>query len=292
LNGGALAAQKIAQSAAQATTNFQNATAAVKPLSEQIGRSIVAGDLVSRVVQAGEKPLAPGAPAIGDTGAATTQPGQIAAPKLTEQLTAANQPAAQLQQFADKTKQAYEGVEELPVSLGAVIPTANQLSVVSGLTRDAFATVQQQFPPALQTALTTANALAQAANQIANSFERAAQASEKLGGGSATNAASGGLIRRFEAGGFAPQGTDTIPAMLSPGEFVVNAKSTRQWFSQLQAINAGVQPIYREQGGPVTTNNTFGNITVNGGGDPTVAADKIIAQINRATRRGTGKLKK
>lgn len=38
---------------------------------------------------------------------------------------------------------------------------------------------------------------------------------------------------------FKPRGTDTVPAMLTPGEFVVNAKATSQHLPLLQAINSG-----------------------------------------------------
>lgn len=45
----------------------------------------------------------------------------------------------------------------------------------------------------------------------------------------------------FARGGsvFKPKGTDTIPAMLTPGEFVVNAKATAQHKELLSSINAG-----------------------------------------------------
>jgi curved DNA-binding protein CbpA len=38
---------------------------------------------------------------------------------------------------------------------------------------------------------------------------------------------------------FQPKGTDTVPAMLTPGEFVVNAKSTAQHLPLLKQINSG-----------------------------------------------------
>jgi len=44
-------------------------------------------------------------------------------------------------------------------------------------------------------------------------------------------ASSGSLID------FSPKGTDTVPAMLTPGEFVINAKSTAQHLPLLKAIN-------------------------------------------------------
>ena len=42
---------------------------------------------------------------------------------------------------------------------------------------------------------------------------------------------------------FKPQGTDTVPAMLTPGEFVVNARSTAQHLPLLKAINSGTNIV-------------------------------------------------
>lgn len=56
----------------------------------------------------------------------------------------------------------------------------------------------------------------------------------------------------FATGGsvFKPRGTDTVPAMLTPGEFVVNRKATRNNLSALQAINGG-QTTYAAEGGVI-----------------------------------------
>jgi TP901 family phage tail tape measure protein len=60
-------------------------------------------------------------------------------------------------------------------------------------------------------------------------------------GAPAAPKSKGGLI--YAADGtyvnFEPKGTDTIPAMLSKGEYVVNAKSTKKNLSLLEAINGG-----------------------------------------------------
>ena len=98
----------------------------------------------------------------------------------------------------------------------------------------------------------------------------------------------GGLISRFDAGGFA-RGTDTIPAMLSAGEFVMNAKSSKQFYGQLVAMNAGVQPSFRNQGGNVTN---VGDITVNvkGGNSGTATGREIANALRRELRRGTSAL--
>lgn len=50
---------------------------------------------------------------------------------------------------------------------------------------------------------------------------------------------------------FSPQGTDTIPAMLTPNEFVVNAASAQANLGLLNAINNARGPIYFADGGEV-----------------------------------------
>jgi hypothetical protein len=89
------------------------------------------------------------------------------------------------------------------------------------------------------------------------------------------------------AGGFA-RGTDTIPAMLSPGEFVVNDRASRRFSSQLIAMNAGVQPVYRQEGGPIVNNTVnVGDINVNGTANPDDTARRVVSQLRREFRRGT-----
>jgi hypothetical protein len=81
---------------------------------------------------------------------------------------------------------------------------------------------------------------------------------------------------------------DRVAAMLSPGEFVVNARSANRFFPQLQAINAGMNPTYRETGGTVN-NTTVGDIHVHGQKDPMGSAREIMARIKRESRRGTSR---
>ncbi len=93
----------------------------------------------------------------------------------------------------------------------------------------------------------------------------------------------------YRAVGGPSRGTDTIPAMLSPGEFVVNAASTRKFFSQLVAINAGKKPVYREQGGPTTTIGDV-NITVTGASAPKQTARETMYAFKREMRRRSATL--
>lgn len=65
-----------------------------------------------------------------------------------------------------------------------------------------------------------------------------------------------GEIARFATGGMA-MGTDTIPAMLTPGEFIVNRNATSKNIDLLRNINAGREPITAGGSNPVF------NITIN-----------------------------
>ena len=103
-----------------------------------------------------------------------------------------------------------------------------------------------------------------------------------------TNQRFGGLLYRAD-GGFTPRGTDTIPAMLSPGEYVMDARNTSKFFSQLQSMSAGVQPVYRAQGGPVTNIGDIA-ITVNETASAQQTARETMQAFRRQTRRRTATL--
>ena len=67
--------------------------------------------------------------------------------------------------------------------------------------------------------------------------------------------ATGGSVPSYRANPnpsyFKPKGTDTVPAMLSPGEFVINASATAKHGDLLSAINSGQDVGYSATGGPV-----------------------------------------
>lgn len=112
-----------------------------------------------------------------------------------------------------------------------------------------------------------------------------------LTGGAIGGKALGGLVSRmkfFESGGVA-RGTDTIPAMLSPGEFITSAKNTRKFLPQLQAINAGVEPSFETTGG-TTYNTTVGDIIIQESKGPRQTGREVMRLIRRETRRGSGRL--
>jgi TP901 family phage tail tape measure protein len=108
------------------------------------------------------------------------------------------------------------------------------------------------------------------------------------GGGGANSMFGGFRGPLFRAAGGFARGTDTIPAMLSPGEFVVNSRASKRFASQLIAMNAGVQPVYRQEGGPVVNNTVnVGDINVNGTANPDDTARRVVSQLRREFRRGT-----
>jgi len=165
------------------------------------------------------------------------------------------------------------------------------------------ATSASQVQANLSSATGPARLLADSSLAAADALERMARASRQINvpniptvatltsakGGLVRKLSAGGLVqvvRHLAGGGFLPQGTDTIPAMLSPGEFVVNARSARKFFSQLVAINAGVRPVYRQEGGPVTNVGDI-HVTVKGNETARQTARTIAAGVRRELRRGT-----
>ncbi len=98
---------------------------------------------------------------------------------------------------------------------------------------------------------------------------------------------TGGMVRKYLATG-GPSGTDTVPAMLSPGEFVVNQGATSRFFSQLQAINAGSAPASSSSSS--VTNHFHGGVNISGASSPQKTARAVMSEINRQQRRGTARI--
>ena len=136
---------------------------------------------------------------------------------------------------------------------------------------------------AMNAAVGPTQAIAAGWERAAAAAERAARAAAQASAGPA-NRAFGGMMH-LAAGGSA-RGIDTIPAMLSPGEFVMNARSSRKFYAQLQAMNAGQAPTYRENGGSVTNVGDI-HVAVNGGNTATQTIREIGRGLRREIRRGT-----
>jgi TP901 family phage tail tape measure protein len=130
------------------------------------------------------------------------------------------------------------------------------------------------------------------ANELARANKRAADA---LKAAASPGRAGFGLEHfggtRFRAaGGFAGRGMDKSLVALNPNEFVMNARSSRQFRTELQSMNAGQTPQYRDKGGSVTT---VGDINVNVSSDTASARQTgrgIASEVRRELRRGTSRL--
>jgi TP901 family phage tail tape measure protein len=99
---------------------------------------------------------------------------------------------------------------------------------------------------------------------------------------------NGGLQQRFANGGMA--GQDMIPALLSPGEFVVNAASARRFHSQLIGLNS--DPSRFATGGTVGDTTNVGDIHINmsSSGNESFDVNRVGQLLRREIRRGTLKL--
>ena len=108
----------------------------------------------------------------------------------------------------------------------------------------------------------------------ANNVIQPAYIPEKFNKGGVVYAERGTLVP------YAPRGTDTIPAMLTPGEFVVNKSSTSKHLPVLQAINNG----YYNHGGSVSY--------LSAGTPGTDALHKSLTYLTKILRSGADELQK
>jgi TP901 family phage tail tape measure protein len=129
----------------------------------------------------------------------------------------------------------------------------------------------------------------QAAAAAAVAAARAIAAVAAASGGASAAYYGGPAIRYRQSGGFAPRGKDRIPVMASAGEFFVNSRSARRFSSELQAMNAGSEPTYRDRGGPVTNVGDI-NVSVTQGEAANQTARQIATALRRELRRGTSRL--
>jgi TP901 family phage tail tape measure protein len=147
------------------------------------------------------------------------------------------------------------------------------------------ATNTNSVTTAAQIATGAINVAKGAATGLANELERAARAQAAAGSGASQY--FGGPMKYFAQGG---RGQDNIHTMLSKGETVVNSRNSRKFFSELNAMNQGSQPVYREQGGTVTNVGDI-NVTVQGGDSSQQTVREIGRQLRREVQRNNIKLR-
>jgi TP901 family phage tail tape measure protein len=212
-----------------------------------------------------------------------------------EKLTAARQTAAEIGGATESDRLRLESLLAFKTAAESNIETVNRLNTsLNGSTE----TVGQMGEAALAnigsinsnaSAWDVTASAASRAKVAVDAYSRSVQSANTIAPPplpTPTNRMFGGPL--YRAAGGAARGTDTIPAMLSPGEFVVNSRSSKQFASQLIAMNAGVNPVYRAEGGTVSDNSVnIGDINVNGTSNPDDTARLVLSKLRREFRRGT-----
>lgn len=80
-------------------------------------------------------------------------------------------------------------------------------------------------------------------------------------------------------GRFLPQGRDKYMGAYDPGESIINADSTRRFYSDLRAINAGIRPQQQ-------SSTSFGDITINVNTNSPVDGATLARELRRHLRKG------
>ena len=132
---------------------------------------------------------------------------------------------------------------EVPANTAAIAKKSEQSGNGLG---DAFTSTGSDpvFDMDFEAAKQTAQTWIEAAKQLGQAFTQATANDPVFGVSSSQQTnyqQAGGLIYASEGQmvNFQPQGTDTVPAMLTPGEFVINRNATSKHFNLLNAINNG-----------------------------------------------------
>jgi chorismate mutase len=182
---------------------------------------------------------------------------------------------------AEKTrKETLEGTEKIVATVAD--ETENTASSTSDAADDA-GVFKSNIAESIQP---LANASTQAGTLAAN-MERAAAAAAGMGAVSVPTGSGAGSYHGgpFYAAGGMFRGQDRQLTALAQGETVVNRKQSRKFFSELNAMNQGSQPVYRDQGGPVTNVGDV-NVTVQGGDTSQQTVRGIGHALRRELKRG------
>jgi len=160
--------------------------------------------------------------------------------KMAEEAAERQAEAALMQAWAAETQR--QAAEDAKEALADVDDPANMFQ--QGAT-DFLRIVGEQYPRIVQTAY--------------DRLARDTPAGGQQPGGVTLN--SGGPVFSSSGGSGGPN-RDTVPAMLTPGEFVINRNSTKKHRGLIEAINSG-KPVYANKGGPIYL-NTGGEVDIGG----------------------------
>ena len=90
---------------------------------------------------------------------------------------------------------------------------------------------------------------------------------------------------QYHARGGVARGTDTIPAMLTPGEAVINARATAKNLARLVPMNLTHQEPRFAKSGPVTNVGDL-HVSIAGGGSTNQTASELGRALRREIQRG------
>ena len=217
--------------------------------------------------------------------------------KLPHTMLSVGQASAQLPNNLERTVtptgQLVLSFKEVKEQINAGAGAVGNLSTATGIVKtraDEATTATANLTTGLNNATTAGYNLVKAMQAAAEAAAAAARAAAAASSASAGGAYYGGpAVRYRQSGGFAPRGQDRIPVMASAGEFFVNARNARRFSSELQAMNAGSQPTYRDHGGSVTNIGDI-NVSMAQGEEANQTARNIMTAIRRELRRGTSRL--
>lgn len=187
---------------------------------------------------------------VANTGIRTISNSQLLSNAVNEQLTAsAKGELDKRQEIFDKLPSGLQR-DKLPANLP------------SGVTVD-------QFSKALSSFDIGANRIADFADAVKKSTEDIKKASDALSSARFKQIKSDPFVGDFFSNGGMARGTDTVPAMLSPGEMIVNSKSAAANRSLLHRINnSGAKPVYLADGGILDDGLTPKRSIIVNGNDP------------------------
>lgn len=202
--------------------------------------------------------------------------------KLTELETSATNAKTSIKSLSTSATNAQTSLSNAAISTGAMATNTSgaKLSVdginQAGPQMVAFA---ESFASAMERARVSAVAAAAAASSGGSS-----------GGSAATaNAYFGSKVNYRAAGGFSPRGGDTQLTATDPEEYIMSARSSRNFLAELQAMNAGQRPQYREDGGQVTNVGDI-NINVNNSSAKEISGRDLAISLQRELRRNTSRI--
>lgn len=177
-------------------------------------------------------------------------------------------------------------LQESSVKAEAIQQGLNNSSAAAGNANSNVGALNQTLTGTVGTIDSATQAMVRLGDAAADTLAKANAAASAA----AQFAFQGGKIDYRATGGPTTRGLDKQLTALSAGEFVVNARAASNFTPQLQAMNAGQSPQFRDKGGSVTN---IGDINVNMSTDsssnPQIGRS-IASELRRELRRQTSTL--